>query len=50
MQQLFPNRPGNPMRYFIGDVRDLERLKRAIANYLLLTVYFNCQAPNLNKQ
>ncbi len=29
MGQLFPQRPGGQMRYFIGDVRDAERLKKA---------------------
>ena len=30
MQQDFPDTPGSPMRYFIGDVRDYSRLKRAM--------------------
>jgi UDP-N-acetylglucosamine 4,6-dehydratase/5-epimerase len=30
MQQVFPDNPGSPMRYFIGDVRDLPRLKMAM--------------------
>ncbi len=29
MRQVFSDRPGKPMRYFIGDVRDVERLRRA---------------------
>jgi UDP-N-acetylglucosamine 4,6-dehydratase len=29
MRQVFPDGPGTPMRYFIGDVRDRERLERA---------------------
>ncbi len=29
MRQAFPDTPGSPMRYFIGDVRDKERLNRA---------------------
>jgi UDP-N-acetylglucosamine 4,6-dehydratase len=29
MRQLYPDSPGSPMRYFIGDVRDKERLTRA---------------------
>src|SRR5437868_5399169 len=29
MRQRFPDGPGSPMRYFIGDVRDRERLHRA---------------------
>lgn len=29
MRQVFPDGPGSPMRYFIGDVRDRERLLRA---------------------
>lgn len=29
MRERFPDNPGNPMRYFIGDVRDKERLYRA---------------------
>ena len=29
MRQKFPDGPGSPMRYFIGDVRDPERLRRA---------------------
>jgi UDP-N-acetylglucosamine 4,6-dehydratase len=31
MRQHFPDGPGSPMRYFIGDVRDPERLRRAFA-------------------
>lgn len=31
MRQCFPDQPGSPMRYFIGDVRDRERLHRAFA-------------------
>ncbi len=30
MQQEFPQTPSSPMRYFIGDVRDYSRLKRAM--------------------
>ena len=30
MQQEFPKTPSSPMRYFIGDVRDYSRLKRAM--------------------
>ncbi len=30
LKKLFPSRPGSPMRYFIGDVRDKERLYRAL--------------------
>ena len=30
MQQVFPDNSGSPMRYFIGDVRDLPRLKMAM--------------------
>jgi len=30
MQQLFPDTSGSPMRYFIGDVRDYQRLKMAM--------------------
>jgi len=30
MQQKWPNIPGSPMRYFIGDVRDYHRLKMAM--------------------
>jgi UDP-N-acetylglucosamine 4,6-dehydratase len=29
MRQVFPDSPGSPMRYFIGDVRDRDRLERA---------------------
>jgi UDP-N-acetylglucosamine 4,6-dehydratase len=29
MRQRFPDGPGAPMRYFLGDVRDPERLRRA---------------------
>ncbi|MBZ5647603.1 MAG: UDP-N-acetylglucosamine 4,6-dehydratase (inverting) [Acidobacteriia bacterium] len=29
MQREFPGGPGSPMRYFLGDVRDRERLNRA---------------------
>lgn len=29
MRQMFPDGPNSPMRYFIGDVRDRERLMRA---------------------
>jgi UDP-N-acetylglucosamine 4,6-dehydratase len=31
MRQVFPDADGSPMRYFIGDVRDKERLYRAFA-------------------
>jgi UDP-N-acetylglucosamine 4,6-dehydratase (inverting) len=31
MRQRFPDESGSPMRYFIGDVRDKERLHRAFA-------------------
>ena len=31
MQGDFPSDPGSPLRYFIGDVRDRERLARAMA-------------------
>lgn len=30
MQQKWPDEPGSPMRYFIGDVRDRDRLTRAM--------------------
>jgi UDP-N-acetylglucosamine 4,6-dehydratase (inverting) len=30
MRQVFSGRPGKPMRYFIGDVRDVDRLRRAM--------------------
>ena len=30
MRQIFPDHEGSPMRYFIGDVRDLQRLRRAM--------------------
>ena len=30
MRQRFPDQSGSPMRYFIGDVRDPDRLKRAM--------------------
>jgi len=30
MQQKYPNDTGGPMRYFIGDVRDMSRLSRAM--------------------
>ena len=30
MQQKFPDDGDSPMRYFIGDVRDLDRLKMAM--------------------
>ena len=30
MQQILPDDGNSPMRYFLGDVRDLERLKRAM--------------------
>lgn len=30
MRQAFPDGPDSPMRYFIGDVRDLDRLRRAM--------------------
>jgi UDP-N-acetylglucosamine 4,6-dehydratase/5-epimerase len=30
MQQVFPDNSGSPMRYFIGDVRDLPRLRTAM--------------------
>jgi UDP-N-acetylglucosamine 4,6-dehydratase len=30
MSQVFPAGPGSPLRYFIGDVRDAERLQRAM--------------------
>lgn len=29
MRQLFPETPGSPLRFFIGDVRDRDRLERA---------------------
>jgi UDP-N-acetylglucosamine 4,6-dehydratase len=29
MRQIFPDAPGSPLRYFIGDVRDRDRLERA---------------------
>jgi len=29
MRQVFPDKPGSPLRYFIGDVRDRDRLERA---------------------
>ena len=30
MNQKFPAGPGKPIRYFIGDIRDFDRLKRAL--------------------
>lgn len=30
MRQVFGDQPGSPLRYFIGDVRDKERLNRAL--------------------
>ncbi len=30
MQRVYPTVDGSPMRYFIGDVRDVERLRRAM--------------------
>ena len=30
MQEAFPYEPGGPMRYFIGDIRDLRRLRFAM--------------------
>ncbi|MGA7991382.1 MAG: UDP-N-acetylglucosamine 4,6-dehydratase (inverting) [Thermoanaerobaculia bacterium] len=30
MRQAFPDPEGSPMRYFIGDVRDVDRLRRAM--------------------
>jgi UDP-N-acetylglucosamine 4,6-dehydratase len=30
MRQIFPDGAGSPMRYFIGDVRDVDRLRRAM--------------------
>lgn len=30
MRQVFPDPEGSPMRYFIGDVRDVDRLRRAM--------------------
>ncbi len=30
MRQVFPDTEGSPMRYFIGDVRDVDRLRRAM--------------------
>lgn len=30
MRQLHPDHEGSPMRYFIGDVRDVDRLRRAM--------------------
>lgn len=37
MNQRFPSLPGNAMRYFIGDVRDFDRLKKAFKgiNYVI---------------
>ncbi len=32
MRQVYPDSPGSPMRYFIGDVRDQDRLKRAFTD------------------
>lgn len=32
MRQRFPDGPGSPMRYFLGDVRDGERLRRAFVD------------------
>jgi len=29
MRQLYPEAPGSPLRFFIGDVRDRDRLERA---------------------
>ena len=31
MQKIWPESGSNPIRYFIGDVRDLSRLKMAMA-------------------
>src|SRR5207253_11113638 len=31
MRQQFPDSGGSPMRYFLGDVRDRERLNRALS-------------------
>jgi UDP-N-acetylglucosamine 4,6-dehydratase (inverting) len=30
MQQVFHDKPGSPMRYFIGDIRDLSRLRKSM--------------------
>ena len=30
MRQVYPDTDDSPMRYFIGDVRDVERLRRAM--------------------
>lgn len=32
MRQIYPENKFSPMRYFIGDVRDLDRLRRAMQN------------------
>lgn len=32
MRQKFPDGPGSPIRYFIGDIRDRDRLNRAFNN------------------
>ena len=31
MRQVFPDGDGSPLRYFIGDVRDVDRLRRAMS-------------------
>ena len=37
MQQYWPDTAGSPMRYFIGDVRDFERLKLSFVGTLEIT-------------
>ena len=41
MRQKFPDGPGSPMRYFLGDVRDYDRLRRAFQN---VDVVVHCAA------
>src|ERR1700684_1362026 len=36
MRQKFPDGGGSPMRYFLGDVRDSERLRRAIVDLAIV--------------
>ena len=35
MSQMYPHVGESPMRYFIGDVRDVERLRRAMKGWIL---------------
>jgi UDP-N-acetylglucosamine 4,6-dehydratase len=41
MRRKFPDGPGTPMRYFLGDVRDYDRLRRAFQN---VDVVVHCAA------